>query len=150
MERVKKILPPNLQDEKQGDIPAQVQQQMQQSQQMIEQLTQALNEAKDQLASKMIETEANNNNKLMIAQLQAETERAKLETQAAIEMAKIQSMESIQNAELTLKAQVAELENEQRSMTLMANTMHQKEKMEHAKHELEERSEEKGEEKAGE
>lgn len=123
MERVKKILPPNLQDDKPGDIPAQIQQQMQQSQQMIEQLTKALNEAKDEISSKMIETEANNNNKIQIAQMQAETERAKLETQAAIEMAKIQSAQDIQSAELTLKAQLADLDAQQKAMEHLAKCL---------------------------
>jgi len=116
MDRMKKILPPELQDEKQGDIPAQVQQQMQQAQQMIEQLTGALNEAKAENASKMAEIEATNQAKMAIAQLQSETERAKLETQAAIEMAKIQAASDGLAAELTLKAQIADLDAQQKSI----------------------------------
>jgi len=57
-ERLKTMLPPQIQALEKGDKPVdpQVEAQMQQSQQMIEQLTAALNKAHDEADSKMVET----------------------------------------------------------------------------------------------
>lgn len=81
-ERLKKMLPPQLQeqDDEGVEIPDQVKRQMQQNQQMIEQLTQALNAAHDQIDQKKDELEskeriayANNETKLVIETFKAET-----------------------------------------------------------------------------
>jgi hypothetical protein len=80
-ERLKKTLPPELQnDDQQQTIPPQVQAQMEQAQQMIDALTQQLNqlqsekEAKEQeLASKERIAAENNQTKLVIETLKAET-----------------------------------------------------------------------------
>lgn len=76
-ERLKKMLPPQLQDnEGQQQIPPQVQQQMQQMGQMIEQLTAELNKARDESDAKLIETESreriaaqDNETKIIIAEM---------------------------------------------------------------------------------
>lgn len=77
-ERIKKMLPPQLQDDQQGQqqIPPQVQQQLQQSQQMIQQLTQALNQAHDErdaktqeLQSKERIAEQDNQTKIAVAEI---------------------------------------------------------------------------------
>lgn len=113
IERMKKILPPNLQEEgPDAAVPAAIQQQMQESQQMIEQLTQALQAAQDQIEQKAVE----NQTKMDIAKLQAETDLEKTRAQVAVEMAKIQAQMEMGSAELTLKAQMAELDALQAAM----------------------------------
>jgi hypothetical protein len=73
--RLKKALPPELQDEDpnepKGQIPPQVQQQMGQAKQMIEQLVQQLHETKDQLDA----AQSGNDTKLQVAAMQEETKR---------------------------------------------------------------------------
>jgi hypothetical protein len=75
-ERMKKMLPPQLQDNA-NPIPPQVQQQLDQSKQMIQQLTEALHAEKDKNESKQAEMESkeamnaeNNSTKLLIAEMQ--------------------------------------------------------------------------------
>lgn len=74
-DRLKKALPPQLQDEDpnapQTPIPPQVQQQMGQAKQMIEQLTQKLHQTMDELDA----AKAGNDTKTQIAAMQEETKR---------------------------------------------------------------------------
>ncbi len=79
--RLKKALPPNLQDDPQNN-PQVTQQKLQQSQQMIEQLTQALHAAHDQLDTKAQElaskeriAEQNNETALIVAEIKAGNDR---------------------------------------------------------------------------
>lgn len=85
-ERLKKMLPPQLQEQQQGQgqVPPQMQQQMQQMDQMIEGLTQQLHEAQDERDQKKLELES-----------KERIEMAKLETTATIELAKLQSKEAL-------------------------------------------------------
>lgn len=77
-QRMKKRLPPDLQDNEQGQpIPPQVQAQMAQSQKMIEMLTQQLNAATETINTKQMELES----KERIAALQAQVELIKVEAQ---------------------------------------------------------------------
>jgi len=80
-ERLKKMLPPPLQENPNGQppLPPQVQAQLQHSQQMIQQLTQALNEAQDKIDAKQQDIESreriaaqNNETNLAIAALRME------------------------------------------------------------------------------
>ncbi len=78
-ERLKKMLPPQLQDQEDGN-PQKMQMQIQQSHQMIDQLTQALNQAhdcldkkKDELESKERIANSKNETDLVIASLKAES-----------------------------------------------------------------------------
>lgn len=97
-ERLRKMLPPNLQDEqKQGD-PAQIQAQLQAMAQQHEQLTAALNEATEALRTKRLELESRER----IAAMQAEARV--LET-----LAKIGSQEAIE----LLRAELAEINRRQ-------------------------------------
>ena len=58
-ERLKKMLPPNLlDDKKQGDIPPQIKAQLDQSHQMIEQLTEALKKKTEETEGKVLELES--------------------------------------------------------------------------------------------
>ena len=86
-ERLKKMLPPQLQDKEEGqsEIPPEVQQQLMQSQQMIEQLTQALNVAHDKLDNKADELESkerinasNNEVKLILEAMKHESDASKM------------------------------------------------------------------------
>lgn len=80
-ERLKKMLPPELQDKPEGEapIPPQAQQQLQQSQQMIEMLTKALHDAQDKVDGKEMDnasrekiTAMNNETKLVIEAMKNE------------------------------------------------------------------------------
>jgi hypothetical protein len=80
-ERFEKLLPPQLQEQKEGQappIPPQIAQQLQQMKELIQALTQQLNEANQQLQGKQLETDAkvhmnqlDNAVKLSVAEIQA-------------------------------------------------------------------------------
>lgn len=95
-ERLKKVLPPELQDqsENQKPLPPQVQAQMSQMDQMIAGLTEKLNAAQDQLEQKTLELES-----------KERIEFAKLENQSAMKLAELESKEAI----TILTHQMAEL-----------------------------------------
>ena len=92
-ERVKKMLPPPLQDEADGPDPQMLQQQIQESGQMVEQLTQALDEK-----TQLIEQEGQ--------KLQAQAQRSQMDNQAKIEIEKMRiEIERMRNeTELTITA----------------------------------------------
>lgn len=84
-ERLKKTLPPQLQDQEDGQqpIPPEIQQQLQQSGQMIEQLTATVHKLQDEIDTKQLElrsaetiNQQNNQTKEKIADLQAQTQLA--------------------------------------------------------------------------
>lgn len=100
-ERLKKMLPPALQDQKGKDIPEEAKAQMAQMDMMIQQLTEALNVAQDEIEKKSAEIESkermnaqNNETKLVIAAMQQEN-AANMELLRA-ELAKIQAQVSHQ------------------------------------------------------
>jgi flagellar hook-basal body complex protein FliE len=73
-DRLKKMLPPQLQDDEQGGqtpIPPQVQQQMEQAKQMIGQLSQQLHQTLDKLQ----QAQSGNDTKVQVAAIQEETKR---------------------------------------------------------------------------
>lgn len=85
-ERLKKMLPPMLQEPKEGEapkLPPEVQQQLAQISQQNEQLTKALNEAHDQLDTKKMELES-----------RERIEFEKIKAQIEIELAKMGSKEA--------------------------------------------------------
>ena len=90
-ERLKKMLPPQLQeqDEQEQPIPPAAQQQMQQQQAEIEQLVAALEDATDQITNKKIEAQS----KEKLVMIQEETKRliaqAQIDHQAGLETLKI-------------------------------------------------------------
>lgn len=84
-ERLKKMLPPNLQDQKeQPQVDPQVQQQMQAAQQMVEQLTGKLNELQQEKETKLIELESKERIEFKKLEVQLEIERAKLDAKDAL------------------------------------------------------------------
>lgn len=95
-ERLKKMLPPNLQDQQgQPQLPPEAQAQMQQQSQMIEQLTGKLKELQQEKEMKLVELES-----------RERIEMAKLENTATIELAKLESKEALN----MLAHQIAELD----------------------------------------
>lgn len=79
-ERLKKMLPPNLQDQKeQPQVPPEMQQQMQAAQQMVEQLTGKLNELQQEKEMKLIELESKERIEFKKLEVQLEIERAKMD-----------------------------------------------------------------------
>lgn len=85
-DRLKKMLPPNLQEQKPGQqqIPPQVQQQMQQMGSMIDQLTKQLHASQDVIDQKRVELES-----------RERIEMAKLQVELELGMAKMGSVESM-------------------------------------------------------
>lgn len=118
-DRLKKQLPPQLQDDDQGQqIPPQLQQKMQQAQQMIEMLTQELNAKNDLIEKEQARIDADlekarldNQTKLEIASLQSQTqlELEKMKAEAATMQAQI----DVQKAELTFLQQYNQMQLEQ-------------------------------------
>lgn len=94
-ERLKKALPPNLQDEGDEDMPPQAKAALAQSQEMIQQLTQAVNQLKDEQDSKAAELASrekiaamNNENKITLQAMQQEMQAAQ-----ALMMAELQRIQ---------------------------------------------------------
>jgi hypothetical protein len=83
-ERLKKLLPPQLQDNKgQPEIPPQVQGQLQQQGQMIEQLTAQLHKLQDEKESKLLEIESKERIEFKKLEVQVELKRAELDAKAS-------------------------------------------------------------------
>ena len=113
-ERMKKMLPPQLQEGEDGEqpIPPQVQQKMEQYGQMIEELTKQLNQAKEQLATKSLELESRERIEEGKAQLELRITQLKLDSQEAIAALKaevdiIKAGQQMQMAEAAREAQAA-------------------------------------------
>lgn len=105
-ERLKKTLPPELQDKEDGEveIPPQIQAQLAQSQQMIDQLTQALNAAHDELDMKKAELESKE-------RIAAQNN----ETKVVVEAMK-------QNHEASLALMTAQIQDIQAQLAMAQNT----------------------------
>ncbi|MEE2638319.1 MAG: portal protein [Acidobacteriota bacterium] len=119
-ERVKKMLPPPLQDQDEGPDPQRLQQQVQESGQMVEQLTKALDEKTQLLATdaqklqaQTAQTQMDNQAKLDIERMRIEIERMRNETELTITAMKIKADE----AEARLKSDTRLAESEQSSAT---------------------------------
>ena len=128
VERLKKTLPPALQDKpegpQQGGIPPELQQQIQmkeqQSGQMIEQLTQKVHETMDQLGDQN-------------AKLQADLQKAQLDAQTKLEIArmgneteliKLQAQLDAKKADDLLQAQLADLQTEHGELQQLVLHLH--------------------------
>ena len=129
-ERVKKMLPPPLQDQDEGPDPQRLQQQVQESGQMVEQLTKALDEKTQLLATdaqklqaQTAQTQMDNQATLDIERMRIEIERMRNETELTITAMKIKADE----AEARLKSDTRLAESEQSSATkiLHDETEHQ-------------------------
>ena len=129
-ERVKKMLPPPLQDQDSGPDPQMLQQQIQESGQLVEQLTKALDEKTQLLATdaqklqaQTAQTQMDNQAKLDIEKMRIEIERMRNETELTITAMKIKADE----AEARLKSDTRLAESEQSSATKMMHdvTEHQ-------------------------
>lgn len=128
VERLKKTLPPALQDKPEGapgqglppELMQQIQQKEQQSGQMIEQLTQKVHQLADQLESKQAETDA----AMAKAQLDAQTklEIARLDSETKLLLAREQML--AQGADQALQAKIAQLEQEHQDLQELALHMH--------------------------
>ena len=119
-ERVKKMLPPPLQDQEEGPDPQMLQQQVQESGQMVEDLTKALDEKTQLLATdaqklqaQTVQTQMDNQAKLDIERMRIEIERMRNETELTITAMKIKADE----AEARLKSDTRLAESEQSSAT---------------------------------
>lgn len=101
-ERLKKTLPPQLQDknDEQQPIPPQVQAQMQALMQQHEQLTQALTTLQGEVETKKVELDSRER----IAELQEETKRLQIQATSQIEMAKLGSQEAVVQLQAELAA----------------------------------------------
>lgn len=84
-ERLKKMLPPNMLDDADKQLPPEAKAQMDQMGQMIDQLTAHLNEANEKVKNKTLELESKERIEVM-----------KLEQEATIELAKLQSKEAVE------------------------------------------------------
>ncbi|HAD74711.1 MAG TPA: hypothetical protein DCG16_02940 [Gemmatimonadetes bacterium] len=129
-ERVKKMLPPPLQDQDDGPDPQMLQQQIEEAGQMVEQLTKALDEKTQLLATdaqklqaQTAQTQMDNQAKLDIERMRIEIERMRNETELTITAMKIKADE----AEAQLKSDTRLAESEQSSATKMMHdvTEHQ-------------------------
>lgn len=128
VERLKKTLPPALQDKPEGapgqglppELMAQIQQKEQQSGQMIEQLTQKVHELADQLERKQAETDA----AMAKAQLDSQTKIAiaQMDNETKLLLAREQMM--AKGADQALQAKIAQLEAEQADLQELALHMH--------------------------
>jgi hypothetical protein len=131
--RVKKMLPPPLQDESDGPDPQMLQQQIQESGQMVEQLTKALDEKTQLLASdaqklqaQTAQSQMDNQAKLDIERMRIEIERMRNETELTITAMKIKADE----AEARLKSDTRLAESDQSSNTKMLHDMTEHEHIE--------------------
>lgn len=97
-ERLKKTLPPALQEPTDGrkPLPPEVQMKLQQSGQMIEQLTQALNQANETIQTKKLEIDSRERIEMAKIQAQMDQTTLELDSREAIELLKVQ-VENIQN-----------------------------------------------------
>ena len=128
VERLKKTLPPALQDHpegpQQGGIPPELQQQIQmkeqQSGQMIEQLTQKVHETMDQLGDQNAKLQADMQKAQLDAQTKLEIARMNNET----ELIKVQAQLDAKKADDLLQAQLADLQTEHGELQQLVLHMH--------------------------
>lgn len=114
-ERLKKLLPPNLQEEQEEQqVPPAVQAQMSQMAQQNEQLSQALNQATDDLRTKRLEIESRERIEAMKAQTELVKIEAQLSSRENIELLK----QEIAALKSTIAAVAAEQQPEQQQLTM--------------------------------
>lgn len=114
-ERLKKLLPPNLQEEQEDQqVPPAVQAQMSQMAQQNEQLSQALNQATDDLRTKRLEIESRERIEAMKAQTELVKIEAQLSSRENIELLK----QEIAALKSTIAAVAAEQQPEQQQLTM--------------------------------
>lgn len=114
-ERLKKLLPPNLQEEQEEQqVPPAVQAQMSQMAQQNEQLSQALNQATDDLRTKRLEIESRERIEAMKAQTELVKIEAQLSSRENIELLK----QEIAALKATIAAVAAEQQPEQQQLTM--------------------------------
>lgn len=114
-ERLKKLLPPNLQEEQEDQqVPPAVQAQMSQMAQQNEQLSQALNQATDDLRTKRLEIESRERIEAMKAQTELVKIEAQLSSRENIELLK----QEIAALKQTIAAVAAEQQPEQQQPTM--------------------------------
>ena len=92
--RVKKLLPPPLQEDLNEPNPQQLQQQLQQAGQMVEQLTKALDEKTQEIETKMPELQMESERADKDRQAKVEIERMRNETQLAVTAMKLKASEA--------------------------------------------------------
>ena len=115
-ERLKKLLPPNLQEEQEDQqVPPAVQAQMSQMAQQNEQLSQALNQATDDLRTKRLEIESRERIEAMKAQTELVKIEAQLSSRENIELLK----QEIAALKQTIAAVAAEQQPEQQQPTML-------------------------------
>jgi hypothetical protein len=110
-DRLEKTIPPQLLENKDDEqnkqpLPPQVQQALQQAAQEIQQLQQALQEAQSPIAVKQAEGQ----NKLEIAKMEAQRAMAELQSKQETEQARIESQERIASMNNETKHEIAELQ----------------------------------------
>lgn len=116
-ERLKKLLPPNLQEEQEGQqVPPAVQAQMAQLAQQNEQLSQALNQATDDLRTKRLEIESRERIEAMKAQTELVKIEAQLSSRENIELLK----QEIASLKQTIATVAAEEQQQQQQQPIMA------------------------------
>jgi hypothetical protein len=129
VERLKKTLPPALQDKPEGpqggpqippELAQQIQQKEQQSGQMIEQLTQKVHEVSDQLDSQNAKLQAD----IAKAQLDAQTKLEIARMNNETELIKVQAQIDAKGANDALLAQLAELQTEHGELQQLVLAMH--------------------------
>jgi hypothetical protein len=129
VERLKKTLPPALQDKPEGpqggpqippELAQQIQQKEQQSGQMIEQLTQKVHEVSDQLDSQNAKLQAD----IAKAQLDAQTKLEIARMNNETELIKVQAQIDAKGANDALLAQLAELQTEHEELQQLVLAMH--------------------------
>lgn len=112
-ERLKKLLPPNLQEEQEGQqVPPAVQAQMAQLAQQNEQLSQALNQATDDIRTKRLEIESRER----IEAMKAQTELVKIEAQ----LSSRENIELLKQEIASLKQTIATVAAEEQQQPIMA------------------------------
>lgn len=110
-DRLKKTLPPELQEQS-TDVPPQLQQQIGQMNQMIEQLTAKLNEANDKLGSKQAELDSKE--KIAFAQMRVDlvTSLAATQSKESTEALKIEASAHTESVAAKREQEVAALQQE--------------------------------------
>ena len=111
-ERLKKALPPNLQDAPDGEtpIPPQVKQQMDQMAQQNEMLTKAVQEMQDLIKTKQIEQQGHMQLEQGKAQSQAQLKQLELQNQLQIEQMKLQAQAQLEQIKLQSELQLKQIE----------------------------------------
>ncbi len=104
-ERLKKMLPPELGDDDETEIPPAVKAKMAQMQQMLEQITNELTEAQKKLETDEIKAERELQKEQMKLESEERVAFAKLQQEANLQMAKIDSIEGIE----LLKQEIASI-----------------------------------------